>query len=54
VACCLPASPFFPAAGRDIQNKLKTAEAGAIPLLVGLMGEGQEEATRQAAASALR
>lgn len=50
--------PAFPgrAAGRDTQNKLATATAGGIPLLVSLMAgaEGASDGTRQAAASALR
>lgn len=48
--------PPRPAAGRDTQNKLATASAGGIPLLVSLMAgaEGASDSTRQAAASALR
>jgi hypothetical protein len=49
-------SPLPPtAAGRDTQNKLRTAEAGAIPTLVAMMAchDGSHE-LQQAAASALR
>ncbi len=45
------------AAGRDTSNKLRTAEAGGIPLLVTMMagcGVNDSDASRQAAASALR
>lgn len=53
-----PPLPLFdlPAAGRDTQNKVATATAGGISLLVGMMGgaDGASDSSRQAAASALR
>ena len=54
---CVPLPPppccrrHMQAAGRDVANKLKTAEAGAIPLLVALMAGGAAQGAGAAALS---